>query len=145
MLIAWMIYAVAITAIVAGCALALDRVAEIWGASRRVIWLAALMIAVLVPLGLAVRPVQVAPVAATSLDGSQDTVRVTVHALPTTGRVSETEITRELLLTRFARPRLFPAFWDRFTGLAWLVTSIVLSGLLFRGAIWLWRGQTRWH
>jgi hypothetical protein len=140
-----MIYALAITAIVAGCALALDRVAEIWGASRRTIWLAALTISILIPLGLAMRPVRGAPVASATTNPPQNPVRFSAQALPNHGNGGEVRNTHEFFLTRLSGPTLLGASWNRLAGLAWLIASVVLVALLVRGVIWLWREQTRWH
>jgi hypothetical protein len=143
MLIAWMVYAVALTTIVAGLAIALDRLAEIWGFARRPIWLAALAIGIVVPVALALRPVQLAP-AASPATLTPDSVRLSVVALPSGGRTPDFSTTHELFLKRFSRPPLLPAFWNRLAGAGWIVASVVLAGLLFRGIVVLYRGRTRW-
>src|SRR6185312_5073929 len=53
MLVLWLLYAVGFTAIVAGAALALEQLATIWDVPRRVVWIAALTVAVIAPVILA--------------------------------------------------------------------------------------------
>ena len=143
MLISWMLYAVALTTIVAGWAIALDRLAEIWSISRRGIWLAALVVGIVVPLGLALRPVRQAP-ATPDAAAAGDSVRVSLQALPRSGRTPELDGSRELFLKRLSRPAMLPPSWNRFVGGGWLVASLLLTALLFRGIVSLWRGRTHW-
>ena len=145
MLIAWMVYAVALTTIVAGCAIALDRLAEIWGLPRRAVWLAAVVIGASVPVGLALRPGRQMPTAPIGSEASRDSVRISVQALPKGVRTPELNTTHELFIKRLSRPPLLPPFWNRLAGATWLVVSIVLVGLLCRGVVLLWRGRTRWN
>ena len=144
MLIAWMIYAVALTTIVAGCAIALDRLAEIWSISRRGIWLAALVIAIVVPIGLAVRPVPQARTMPAGPAPAGDSVRVSLQALPKSGRTPELDGSHEVFLKRLPRSAILPPSWNRFVGAAWLVASLALVALLFSGIVALWRGRAHW-
>jgi hypothetical protein len=56
MILAWMLYTIAIGMLVAGAALALDHLAAIWSLPRRPLWFAALVAAVVLPIALFFRP-----------------------------------------------------------------------------------------
>ena len=65
MLIVWMAYSVLVGALVYGAALAADRMTAVWGRSSRFIWIAAAVIAAVVPLIFATLPRSATPVAYT--------------------------------------------------------------------------------
>jgi hypothetical protein len=144
MLIAWMIYAVAITTIIAGCALALDRVAEIWGFSRRMIWFVALTAAMAIPAGLALRPIQPQSseqVIFSSVRRPQSNA-VDVRAPLQTSPV--VDVVRQSFLTRVIERFTSRPVWNRLAAVAWLAMSLVLGTTLCRGVVSFWWRRSRW-
>lgn len=141
MLIAWMVYAIAVTTIVAGCAIALDRVAEIWNQSRRPVWLVALAVAIGVPAGLALRPEtapQIAPIVDASATGiERQTFQLDDRQPPASPGA------RERFLTIVSRSFSAP-LWNRAATLAWLASSLALSAMLLRGLLVLAFKRARW-
>jgi beta-lactamase regulating signal transducer with metallopeptidase domain len=145
MLIAWMIYAVAIATIVAGSAIALERIAEIWGFSRRPIWIAALTASILLPAGLALRPAQASRNDAVALLGP---VRIAYQgatgAMVVRPAASAATADNHSFLTSMSQ-RIAPSpIWNQLAGAAWLAVSFVLGTVLCRGAIALWRRRAEW-
>jgi hypothetical protein len=140
MLIAWMAYSAALSAMVAGCALALERVAEIWGLSRRWAWLAALVFAVLTPATLALRPVN-QPTSVAAQSTSTDVHRQVFPVGATPMLMAD----RAPLHERFLIGASVPPSWNNFAGAAWSASSLVLAGLLVGGAISLSRKKSGWR
>ena len=142
MLIAWMIYGAAVTTIVAGCAIALDRVADHWHSPRRAIWLAALAISIVVPAGFALRPIR-ASQAPTGVDASADVERRIVPLAGTPGLVRNLDVQKRFLNT-LQQIRTIPAAWNDTAAICWLLGSSVLVALLIRGGLVLSLKRTRW-
>ena len=135
-MLAWMLYATAVGAIVAGAALALEGLAAIRGLPRRAVWVLAIVTAVVVPPALAFRR---APVrrAATS-----DVQRVSIPMGGTA--VDGPRATSIAAPTRPARFVIGPK-WDRGATLAWLGASLLLLGFLARTFIVVRRRRLAWR
>src|SRR5262245_35238330 len=117
MLVLWMTYAAALTAIVAGSALALERLAAIWNMPRRAVWLAALVVATAVPVALSLRRDPVRHFAEVLAD---------VRPLAQTPRTSSSDAVRSPAPARFYVPRSFSRKWDAPVRNVWLVASALL-------------------
>jgi beta-lactamase regulating signal transducer with metallopeptidase domain len=143
MLIAWMGYAVALGAIVAGAALALDRLAEIWSASRRAVWLAAMLVAALVPTGIALRPAHHATTLHRDVQQRQGIEReltLTPHAVTRTPSLVHRAAAA---IDRFASTHA--AAWNRDAVAAWIVCSLALLMVVARGVWRLERRRATWR
>jgi beta-lactamase regulating signal transducer with metallopeptidase domain len=140
----WMVYAVAVGAITAGGALALDRVAEIWDVSRRGIWLAALLAATIVPLARAVAPA--APALRAGRDVAFDTGGVE-RRLYHIDRAADAppSLPRSVGAVVARLSASYPTEWNRDALIAWVVSSLALLLAFTRGAWRLRRRRTEWH
>ena len=145
MLITWMAYAAAFATIVAGGALALDHVAQIWGAPRRAVWMAALFVATLVPVVLAVRP---APTTSSvvaierEMRIEQQTPIVRIGGRPT---LAPPTLAKRLTNAVSRVPSRYAASWNQFSAASWLAASMFLFALLVRGAGIVRRHRTTWR
>src|SRR4051812_11352031 len=90
MILTWMAYAAILGAVAAGTALALERIVEFWGGARRIVWPSAMLVSIVLPLLLAVRPVaryEAPPSAdsfrATPVEFAQPQARATVNVVRT--------------------------------------------------------------
>ena len=141
MLITWMAYAMAFTAIVAGGGVALEHLAAIWDLPRRVVWFAALVLAGVVPLVLALRPaapVQTHEVIPASAPAVQQPIAAT--RMPVARRQART--TSTALAPR--RDWRMPSSWNRYAAFGWAVTSLILLALIARSFAALRRRRASW-
>lgn len=141
MLITWMAYAMAFTAIVAGGAVALDHLAAIWDMPRRVVWFATLLLAGAIPLALALRPAapvrahEVIPVSAPAIYRPIVATRVPVAA-------RQVRTVSTVIAPR--RDWRMPPSWNRYAAFGWAVASLVLLALIARSFAALRRRRASW-
>ncbi|HXT17439.1 MAG TPA: M56 family metallopeptidase [Gemmatimonadaceae bacterium] len=142
MLIAWMLYALAVSAIVAGAAIALDQIAEVWRARRRSIWLAALIASAALPTYVLLFPrtaPHAAPVRVTARGGIQrQAFTFDDHAAPTV-----TPWTTKL--RRAADATVKSPTLNRYAAAAWLMLTLCLVGGFGAGALKLRRLRAGWR
>lgn len=141
MLIAWMVYAIAVTTIVAGCSIALDRVAEIWNQSRRAVWLVALAVAVTIPAGLSLRPAP-APLVAPTVDAGATGIERRSFRVDDRQRFDAVGV-RERFVTLISQSLDAP-LWNRIVAAGWLASSLILTAILLRGVLALALKRARW-
>jgi beta-lactamase regulating signal transducer with metallopeptidase domain len=136
MIAVWMIYAIALSAIVAGAALALDRVAYIWNANRRGVWMIALFTAIALPLvSLAPRRVA-APAPSVSFSGIERQSFLVARDGANHG-ASPVQRMRAAMTN-------VPAVNDRYAAGVWLVLSAAMVLGFGVGAARLHRLRARW-
>lgn len=139
MIALWFLYAAVFAVLVAAVAAGLDRLAALWRLPRRGIWVAAIAVSLITPLGVLLQPSAPAPVAVA-------TNGVTVGALTT---VNFAEPAAELLTERVVRlatataHRLAPL--DRPLLLGWGLVSLLVLGILARSALRLSARRTQWE
>jgi beta-lactamase regulating signal transducer with metallopeptidase domain len=135
MVLAWMVYASVLTALVAGGSFALDRLAGIWNVPRRLVWCAALALAVLTPIAIVVRPA--APVAGASVRiiASREAPSVATPAGRMPMRLSEPRIPNWHLAVD----------WDRPAKAGWVAASLFLLALFSRGVRTTRRLRAEWR
>src|SRR5262249_28610252 len=127
----------AFTAIVAGAALALEQLAAIWDVPRRVVWTAALVVAVVIPVILATRP---APAPQwMNFKIQSDVAPLPVAGAPAIARVAPREPIHFTLPARFSKK------WNAPLGRAWMAASIVLLALFVRGVWIVARRRSEWE
>jgi beta-lactamase regulating signal transducer with metallopeptidase domain len=145
MLITWMAYATLFSAIVAGGTLALDRIIEVWGGARRIVWVAALLVTVVTPVLLAVRMPSPVPVATT------DALRCTgiycaslrPQSAAHTGAPSIAHAATPVRATRSSSS--LGRSLDRGALALWALASAVLLGLVLRGFRLVARSRATWR
>ena len=136
MLLAWMAYSVLFGAITYAAALAVDRVAATWGRSQRFIWLAAVIIAVAVPVLLATRP-RVEPVRASVTQFAPE-LDVPIVSTPVVSTNVAHESTRAWIARTIAAA-------DPIVIRVWLLASLIWCALLVRAAIGVRRRRVHWR
>lgn len=140
MLIPWMLYGIALSAIIAGTALALDKIADIWSARRRVVWIAAIVAMVVLPLIAALAPRGVASptqTPAASSSGAVERRSFRVVSRRVAPSVAQRLRTRVLAITSS------PAV-NRRAADAWAGLSLVVLAAFLIGASRLRRRQSQW-
>lgn len=140
MLIPWMLYVMALSAIIAGAALALDKVAEIWGMRRRAVWMAAIMGTIALPLIAAVAPRNVATTVSPRASSASAAVERRSFRVVSPAVVPPL---LQRLRTRLVVIASSPSVNRRAAEL-WAGLSLVAFSAFFVGAIGLRRRQSRW-
>ena len=124
MLLAWMLYAVALASLLAAAAAAVERLLRLWHRQARGVWAAAIALAVALPLALALAPARGAPAAASVQAGTR--TRVPVASL-------YDGLSRDLALGGVRAPS--PAAIERGVWVAWGLASLALVAFL-AGTAW---------
>lgn len=139
MLVPWMLYAFALSAIIAGSALALDKVAELWGAARRPVWLAAIIVTLVLPMVAALAPTAsgIPTATATSSPSAEErqSFRVATRA-PARWRAQR--LRAQLLATMSSAPI------NRRVANAWACLSLAFCAAFLFGAVRLQHRRSRW-
>ena len=139
MLLAWMAYSVLLGALVYGAALAAERMTAVWRRSSRFIWIAAAVIAAVVPVIFATLPRSAAP-SATVEQRSGDSLATTDFTV-SFGRMSRASTNASLAgLTR----RIIAQSDNAVLG-AWALASLGWVVLIARAAIGIRRRRAHWH
>jgi beta-lactamase regulating signal transducer with metallopeptidase domain len=130
MLVLWVAYALALTAIIAGGALAIERLAAIWNVPLRAVWTCALAAAMVVPVALSLQR-----------DPVPDFIEVRLSAMPALSPTQPTRVSKVVpapAWPRFYVPAAFSRKWDARLSVAWMIASALLLALFIRG-IWIVR------
>ncbi len=135
-MLAWMLYATAVGAIVAGASFALEGLAAIWGLPRRAVWVAGIAIAAVVPPALAFRRAPARRVAASGVQRVSIPFGATAAGGPAAANAP--------MPLRRERLTIDPA-WDRGAMLVWVGASIILLGVLARTFIVVRRHRRSWR
>lgn len=137
MLVLWMLYATAFAAIVAGGALALERLAAIWDVPRRTVWCAAVVVAIATPVFLALNPNR----APRWMEPSAPVVvEMAVQAAVPIQRVQLASEPSRLFV-----PPSFSARWNAPALAAWIGASAVLLVIFLRGVWIMNRRRGEWE
>ncbi len=136
MLLAWMAYSVLFGAITYAAALAADRVAATWGRRQRFVWLAAIILAVVVPVLFATRPRGAASTAAASQLAPELDVTITSPVVTSSVAASQSIRARVARVVGSADPLVIRV---------WLLASLLWLALLARAAIGVRRRRAHWR
>ena len=136
----WLAWSAAFSAFIALAALAFERAAARLGVARRFVWIAAMLVAVVVPVAIATRvaPVVESPRLIESpvvLDNPTNTAAIPV----------ETQATIAAQASRSLNWRALAANANRWIGAVWLGASLLSFTLLFRAVMRLRRRRHSWH
>ncbi len=139
MIALWLLYAAVFGVLVAAVAAGLDRVAALWRLPRRGIWVAAIAVSLVTPLGILLQPATPPPAA---VSGDFVTAGVpTTHA--SAEPVAEQLAERVVRLATVTAHRLAPL--DRPLLLGWGLVSLLVLGVLARSALRLRARRTQWE
>jgi beta-lactamase regulating signal transducer with metallopeptidase domain len=136
MLIAWMAYALVFTILAWIAGRAAERVAGIWGAPRRFLWLVTLVVSAIAPvvLGLKTPPVATPTVDASGAAIGESATFTWVHGTPNT-----------IVSPALARARDIIASLDTYAWVVWSVSSVFALAAVIAAMVRLARCRSRWQ
>ena len=136
----WLAWSAAFSAFIALAALAFERAAARLGVARRFVWIAAMLVAVVVPVAIATR---VAPV----VESPRLIESPVVLDNPTNAAAMpvETRATIAAQASRSLNWRALAANANHWIGAVWLGASLLSFTLLFRAVMRLRRRRHSWH
>jgi beta-lactamase regulating signal transducer with metallopeptidase domain len=139
MLLAWMAYSVLLGALVYGAALAAERMTSVWGRSSRFIWVAAAIIASVVPVIFATLPRSAAAVATVGRSAGDSVAATDFRVSFDRAPRAQTQESVAAIAQRIV------AQSDNAVLGAWALASLVWVVLIARAAVGIRRRRARWQ